>query len=149
MFIYILHTPNSGYTFFISICVPWESNPQPFDAADATLYHWATQIRLKQLIQLQDWLYWWHFSSSLMCDLGMWSGPSRALFINDTLFPVFCPRANNNDTECSILILINFVLNAFLLCFLAGRKLMKLLDSQRHLLRWSVFLRFLISELNP
>ncbi len=21
---------HSGYTFFISICVPWESNPQPF-----------------------------------------------------------------------------------------------------------------------
>ncbi len=56
-----------------------------------------------------------------MCDLGMWSGPSRALFINDTLFPVFCPKANNEDTECSILILINFVLNAFLL-FSGGKK---------------------------
>ncbi len=21
---------HSGYTFFVSICVPWESNPQPF-----------------------------------------------------------------------------------------------------------------------
>ncbi len=28
---------------FISTCVPWESNPQPFCAADAMLYHWATQ----------------------------------------------------------------------------------------------------------
>ncbi len=34
---------HAGYTFFISMCVPWESNPQPFCAADAMLYHWATQ----------------------------------------------------------------------------------------------------------
>ncbi len=24
------HTVHSGYTFFTSVCVPWESNPQPF-----------------------------------------------------------------------------------------------------------------------
>ncbi len=23
------HTVHSGYTFFVSMCVPWESNPQP------------------------------------------------------------------------------------------------------------------------
>ncbi len=28
---------------FSSMCVPWESNPQPFCATDAMLYHWATQ----------------------------------------------------------------------------------------------------------
>ncbi len=32
---------HSGYTFFISMCVPWESNPQHF--ALTKLYHWATQ----------------------------------------------------------------------------------------------------------
>ncbi len=28
--------------FFISMCVPWELNPQPFAAANAILYHWVT-----------------------------------------------------------------------------------------------------------
>ncbi len=32
----------SGYTFLVSMCVPWELNPQPFCAANAMLYHWAT-----------------------------------------------------------------------------------------------------------
>ncbi len=27
---------------FFSMCVPWELNPQPFAAANAMLYHWAT-----------------------------------------------------------------------------------------------------------
>ncbi len=31
---------------FISTCVPWESNPQPFCATDAMLYRWATQEHL-------------------------------------------------------------------------------------------------------
>ncbi len=38
---------HSGYTFFISICVPWESNPQPLCGANAMLYHWATQDHKK------------------------------------------------------------------------------------------------------
>ncbi len=33
---------HSGYTFLISMCVPWELNPT-FCATDAMLYHWATQ----------------------------------------------------------------------------------------------------------
>ncbi len=28
------------------MCVPWELNPQPFDAANAMLYHWATGTEL-------------------------------------------------------------------------------------------------------
>ncbi len=30
IYIYILHTPKSGYTFFISICVPWGIEPTTF-----------------------------------------------------------------------------------------------------------------------
>ncbi len=31
-----------AYTFFVSMCVPWELNPQAFCTANAILYHWAT-----------------------------------------------------------------------------------------------------------
>ncbi len=34
---------HSGFTFFISICVPWESNPQPFALLTQCSNHWATQ----------------------------------------------------------------------------------------------------------
>ncbi len=35
-------TAHSGYTFIISICVPWESNPQPFALLTQCSNHWAT-----------------------------------------------------------------------------------------------------------
>ncbi len=35
-------TVHSGYTFSVSLCVPWELNPQCFCTPNAMLYHWAT-----------------------------------------------------------------------------------------------------------
>ncbi len=34
---------HSGYTFLISMCVPWESDPQPFALLTQCSNHWATQ----------------------------------------------------------------------------------------------------------
>ncbi len=35
-------TVHSGYTVFISMCVPWELNPQPFVLLTQCSNHWAT-----------------------------------------------------------------------------------------------------------
>ncbi len=43
---------HSGYTFFVSICVPWESKPTTFCAAEAMLYHWATQEHVSNMIDI-------------------------------------------------------------------------------------------------
>ncbi len=32
----------SGYTCFVSMCVPWESKTHNLSVANAMLYHWAT-----------------------------------------------------------------------------------------------------------
>ncbi len=42
---------HSGYTFLISICVPWESNPQPF--ALLMQCHWNTQEHGKLIQNLR------------------------------------------------------------------------------------------------
>ncbi len=36
------HTVHSGYTFFVSMCVSWELNPQPFALLTQCFNHWAT-----------------------------------------------------------------------------------------------------------
>ncbi len=42
--------------FFISMCVPWELNPQPF-APNAMLYHWATGT-VNIIVIFRSWYEW-------------------------------------------------------------------------------------------
>ncbi len=53
---------HSGYTFLISMCVPWEPNPQPFCVADRILNHWATQEHWR----IYDLKNLWHIYDTLL-----------------------------------------------------------------------------------
>ncbi len=47
-------TVHSGYTFFISMCVPWELNPQPF----ALLTQCSTTEPQEHDVQAKHFFYW-------------------------------------------------------------------------------------------
>ncbi len=63
---------HSGYTFLISMCVPWESNPQPFALLTQCSNHWATQDHFswKQLLEMKNIVHLAAFHKTLMD----WSG---------------------------------------------------------------------------
>ncbi len=67
-----LSIANSGYTFFVSMCVPWESNPQTFALLTQCSNHWATGTLYIYIYIYETYAFFmvttvvtWHFSQRL------------------------------------------------------------------------------------